>query len=132
MSAEIGPWCRRCHDGQATCRRTAALAALIASLPLAAVGTVLLVQAGVILALTNNQTAAAFAPARWLFAIAVAICLGGSFYLAGSGAYRAVRSWGSLARFSRQSFTTFGVGALALLSGLVLLLAAIVVCGGIF
>jgi Na+-driven multidrug efflux pump len=82
-----------------TCRRTAALTALIASLPLTAAGAVFLAQALLILALAQDQ-AAAPAGARWLFVIAVAICLGASLYLVGSGAYRALRFWGSLVRFA--------------------------------
>lgn len=115
-----------------SCRRIASLAALFAALPLAALGTVLLVKAGLILALANSQVAADFAVARWLFVIAVAICLGASLYLVGSGGYRAVRSWGSLVNFGRQSFTTFGVSVLALLTGFVLVLVATVLGGGFF
>jgi hypothetical protein len=115
-----------------TCRRFAALTALIASFPLAAFGAFLLVEAGAVLVLSNGQEAAYFAAPRWLFVLAVAICLGGSLYLVGSGAYRAVRSWGSLVRFARQSFTIFGVSVLALLAGIVLLFAAVVLGGGIF
>jgi hypothetical protein len=115
-----------------TCRRIAACTALITSLPLAAFGAFLLVEAGVVLVLAHSQEAAYFAAPRWLFGIAVAICLGGSLYLVGSGAYRAVRSWGSLVRFARHSFTIFGVSVLALLAGIVLLFTAIVLGGGIF
>jgi hypothetical protein len=115
-----------------TCRRIASLTALIAALPLLALGTFLLAEAGLILALANSELAADFAAARWLFVIAVTICLGGSWYLVGSGAYRAVRSWSSLVRFARQSFTIFGVSVLALLTGIVLLFVAIALGGGIF
>jgi ABC-type dipeptide/oligopeptide/nickel transport system permease subunit len=114
-----------------TCRRTAALIALIAALPLAAVGTVLLAEAELILALANSQVAAP-AGARWLFVIAVAICLGASLYFVGSGAYRAVRSWGSLVRFAAQSFTTFGVSSLVLLIGFVFVVVATALGGGFF
>jgi cytochrome c-type biogenesis protein CcmH/NrfG len=114
-----------------TCRRTAALTALVAALPLAAVGTVLLAEAGLILALANSQVAAP-AGARWLFVIAVAICLGASLYLVGCGTYRAVRSWGSLVRFGTQSFATFGVSIVVLLIGFVFVVVATALGGGFF
>ncbi|HEY1639345.1 MAG TPA: hypothetical protein VGG35_01535 [Streptosporangiaceae bacterium] len=46
-----------------TCRRTAALAALIAALPLAAAGMVFLAKAVLILALAQGQLASV--PASW-------------------------------------------------------------------
>lgn len=57
------PWCRRCDDRRMTCRRTAALAALIAALPLAAAGMVFLAKAVLILALAQGQLASV--PASW-------------------------------------------------------------------
>jgi hypothetical protein len=124
-------WRARCHDGPVTCRRAGALTVLIAALPLAAAGAVFLAQAVLILALARDQ-AAAPAGARWLMAAGVAICLGASLYLVGSGACRAVRAWGSLARFAAQSLTTFGVSMLVLLTGLVFVVAAIALAGGFF
>jgi hypothetical protein len=115
-----------------TCRRIASLTALVAALPLAAIGSVFLVEAALILALANSQVAADFALSRWLFLMAVAICLGASLYLVSSSAYRAVRSWGNLIRFGRQSFTTFGISALALLIGLVFVVVATALGGGFF
>jgi divalent metal cation (Fe/Co/Zn/Cd) transporter len=114
-----------------TCRRTVALTALIASLPLAALGTALLAEAIRIFALANSQVAAP-AAGRWPMVIAVAICLGASLYLVCSGAYRAVQSWSSLVRFAAQSFTTFGVSTLVLLIGVVFVFVATVLGGGIF
>lgn len=114
-----------------TCRRAAALTALIAALPLAAAGTVFLAEAVLILALAQDQ-AAAPPGARWLIAVGVAICLGASLYLVGAGACRAVRAWGSLARFAEQSLTTFGISMLVLVIGLVFVVGAIALAGGFF
>jgi hypothetical protein len=128
---QLGLLDQSCHYESVLCRRVAALTALIAALSLAALGAGFLAEAAVILALSNSQ-AAAPAGSRWLLAIAVACCLGGTFYLVGSGTCRAVRSWATLFRFAVESWTTLGVSIVVLLVGFVLVVAASALGGGFF
>jgi hypothetical protein len=131
MSRSSACWPRSCHYEAVTCRRVAALTALIAALPLAALGVVFLVEAAVILALSNSQ-AAAPAGGRWLLVIAVACCLSGTLYLIGSGTYRALRSWASLFGFAAESWTTLGISIVVVLVGFILVVAATALGGGFF